>query len=122
GSVLSKRPAAHLAWLVCAANAALVPRGCRWLYRRRGNRIRMVALPSTPLSHRLFPRRHLSSTEHHSHRQLRFPELPGPRAGIFTSRRSLPRELLSKTLDHFRVPEPDTVPARRSRRPDQSFG
>ena len=50
GSVLSERSAAHLARLVCAANAALVPRGCRGLYRGRGTSIRVVALSSAPLS------------------------------------------------------------------------
>src|SRR5215469_13325778 len=98
GSVLSKRPTAHLDRLVCAAASAQIPCRHRVPYLVRGVVARLAGLPAPPLPHSLLLRGHLSPGRHHPHGELRVPQLPGPLARLFAARRSLPGEIPSSTM------------------------
>src|SRR5579871_5089582 len=89
GRLLSKRPAAYVDRLVCAATATLVPR--RHGLHDLGVRARpgLDALsPATP-AHSLLLHRHAVSSGNYSHGELHLSELSRPHAGISPARRRL---------------------------------
>src|ERR1700721_2718500 len=95
GPVLSKWPAAHLDRVVLAPIAARISRGHGSSDARAGTDRYFCYFSAAALAHPAVLPDHRVADRHHSHRQLRFPELSGFDPWLSAARRSILDSLFS---------------------------